>query len=918
MNDPQSDATTFRLDTAEQEKQAAEARTIAVAAPVPGVALGEQAGDQIGRYKLIEELGEGGFGTVWRAEQSEPIQREVALKVIKPGMDSREIIARFAKERQTLALMEHPNIAAVLDAGATEGGRPFFVMELVKGVPITSYCDAKKLTIRERMELFIPVCQAVQHAHQKAVLHRDLKPSNILVMELDGKAVPKVIDFGIAKALGGPEEQAASLVRTQAGMVIGTPQYMSPEQAGSRADVDTRSDIYTLGIILYELLTGQTPLTREQIKSAALDEMLRLIREGEAKKPSSSLLPASEVVTRCATQRRSDPKRLTAAMRGDLDWIVLKALEKERERRYETATALAEDIRRYLQSEPVSAAAPSAGYRLRKLLRKHRAAFAAAFTLFVVLTAGVVISTWQAARASRAESLANTRLELVTAEKLRADEQTIIATAINEFLQKDLLLQADSTAQANRGFTPEPGLTMRQALDRASQTIGERFRELPLAEASIRDGLGRSYLAVGSTGSSVSHLRTAVAIRTEALGVEHPDTLSSRAALAASLLVQGQHDEAEMEQRAIVEIRRRALGPEHRDTLGSRNNLANAMKAQGRYAEALAEYRGLLEIQEHVLGPQDQDVFSVRSNLAGLLDDMGDHAGAEAEYKKLLGAQQAKLGPEHPDVMIIRNNLGLVYQNMGKYAAADAEHRAVLAIQTRVLGPTHPDTLASRMNLALAMRNQEKFREAEAEYRSILAIQEKITGPDHPRTLVTRNGLAWVLKSLGRMEESEAETRLVIEKMSRILGPGHPDTLGSRNGLAELLRVQGKHAEAEKEQRALIQVMTTTLGAENPSTLGSRFNLAEALRNQGRVQEAAQENRAVLEARRRVLPAGHPDIFFSCANLAVCLWALQQGEEAIGYMKQAEEGLGKSLGAENSSAKLSRTLRQQMEQKLTR
>jgi WD40 repeat protein/serine/threonine protein kinase/tetratricopeptide (TPR) repeat protein len=393
----------------------------------------EQPGDMIGRYKLLEPLGEGGFGSVWRAEQSEPIHREVALKVIKAGMDSREIIARFEAERQALAMMDHPNIAAVLDAGTTESGRPFFAMELVKGVPLTEFCDARKLTIRERLELFIPVCQAVQHAHQKAILHRDLKPSNILVVEVDGKPVPKVIDFGIAKALGGTEEQAfqASLAHTQAGMVIGTPQYMSPEQAGAEPDLDTRSDIYTLGVILYELLVGDTPLGREQMRKAAMNEIMRLVRDADAKRPSSHLLPVTDASQTAAQHRQSDTKRLSHTLRGDLDWIVLKTLEKDRSRRYETANALALDLQRHLHDEPVSAGPPSAGYRLKKLVRRNKAAFAAAAAVVLALTGGLVLALRSEARASKEarrsdEMLMQMRLQRAE-ELLAADDVSGIA-----------------------------------------------------------------------------------------------------------------------------------------------------------------------------------------------------------------------------------------------------------------------------------------------------------------------------------------------------------------------------------------------------------------------------------------------------------------------------------------------------------
>jgi WD40 repeat protein len=410
----------------------------------------EQPGDLIGRYKLVEPLGEGGFGTVWRAEQSEPIRREVALKVIKAGMDSREIIARFEAERQALALMDHPNIAGVLDAGTTDTGRPYFAMELVKGMPITEYCDTHQLSIRQRLELFIPVCRAVQHAHQKAILHRDMKPSNILVMEVDGKAVPKVIDFGIAKALGTSPEVAlqVSMLQTQAGVVIGTPQYMSPEQAGATRDLDTRSDIYTLGVILFELLTGDTPLSRDSLRKAALDEVLRLVREAEPKRPSSRVMPVTDAMVQTSAERQTEPHRLSRTLRGDLDWITLKALEKERERRYGSAVALADDLERHLNHEPVEAGPPSALYRFRKLVQRNKLAVGAAAALLLMLSLGIGISTWQAVRASRAESL-------VTLERDRQDEMLWVAS------------RGDHEAALRLGFarkTSEALATFRRAL----------------------------------------------------------------------------------------------------------------------------------------------------------------------------------------------------------------------------------------------------------------------------------------------------------------------------------------------------------------------------------------------------------------------------------------------------------------------
>ncbi len=482
------DATTLRLDTDALAALAADAKTIAVTAPAQVSVNLERTGDMIGRYKLDNVLGEGGFGVVWRAEQSEPIHREVALKVIKPGMDSREIIARFEAERQALALMDHPNIAGVLDAGTTDNGRPFFVMELVKGVPITDYCDAHQLTIRQRLELFIPVCQAVQHAHQKAILHRDLKPSNILVTEVDGKPVPKVIDFGIAKALHATSEPAlhATLAQTLAGMVIGTPQYMSPEQAGSMPDVDTRSDIYTLGVILYELLVGETPLSREQMKRAALDEVLRLVRESEPRRPSSKFTPATELTRTTATLRHTDSKKLGHALRGDLDWIMLKALEKDRSRRYDTANDFALDLRRHLDDEPVSAGPPSAGYRLRKLVRRNKLTFGATLAILVTLIAGVTVSTWQAMRATRAESeteAKNTVLKRQLEEAARTDRLSA----------NDLIEQGrgpDGLAHLARAQTYKPDTVL--GPDRAMLALNDWRFPLPRAVCQGHEGSVRS------------------------------------------------------------------------------------------------------------------------------------------------------------------------------------------------------------------------------------------------------------------------------------------------------------------------------------------------------------------------------------------------------------------------------------------
>ena len=472
----------------------------------------EQPGDWVGRYRLLELLGEGGFGAVWSAEQMEPIHREIALKLIKRGMDSREIIARFGAESQALAMMDHPNIAAVLDAGSCPDGLPYFAMELVKGAPLTTYCDSRSLSVEERTELFIPVCQAVQHAHQKAILHRDLKPSNILVAEVDGKPVPKVIDFGIAKALGTPNEVLfqASILQTRAGAVVGTLPYMSPEQAGSVPDVDTRSDIYSLGAILYELLCGRTPDVFED--GLAYDEALRRIRTAEVVRPSHHILDEA-----AASRRGGDVVHVRRQIRGDLDWIVLKALEKDRRRRYETANALAEDLRRFLDQQPVTAVAPNWTYQFSKFVRRNRVAFTAASAVVITLVAATGVSLWQAAEARRSRREAEVNL---------AKAREAVDLFLNRITDDPRLHEADFTGLRQSLLTT--ALPFYRDLAALGGSNG------PDGNASALNRLGLIYQELGRNDEAIGKFRESIAIAS-GIQARDPGNLASRSALVAGL-----------------------------------------------------------------------------------------------------------------------------------------------------------------------------------------------------------------------------------------------------------------------------------------------------------------------------------------------------------------------------------------------
>jgi serine/threonine protein kinase len=479
--------------------------------------IAERLGARIGRYKLLEQIGEGGFGVVWMAEQEEPLRRRVALKIIKPGMDTREVVARFEAERQALAMMEHPNIASVFDGGATDSGRPYFVMELVKGVPITTYCDTNQLTTRERLELFMEVCQAVQHAHQKGVIHRDLKPSNILVTVKDDRAVPKVIDFGVAKATQA--QLTEKTLFTRLNQWLGTPEYMSPEQAGlGSLDVDTRSDIYSLGVLLYELLTGRPPFDTQKLLAAGYDAVMRTIREAEPPKPSTRLgTLAAEELTAVAANRGSEPAKLNRLLRGDLDWIVMKALEKDRRRRYDTANGLAADIQRHLGDEPVEAGAPSTLYRLHKLVRRHKVAIVATTAVISALIAAAAVSTWQAVaaikardQAGKAETIA--RLEQSRAEQLAKERQRLLTNASwTSYNQADQLLRGIGNPKGSQEFLWAANQTLREAVLRLARAVTfdpgniearQRFGWVVLTERGAHSSLPVAEYSVEKAGSS--------------------------------------------------------------------------------------------------------------------------------------------------------------------------------------------------------------------------------------------------------------------------------------------------------------------------------------------------------------------------------------------------------------------------------
>jgi serine/threonine protein kinase/tetratricopeptide (TPR) repeat protein len=854
----------------------------------------EGPGTVIGPYTLLAQLGSGGMGVVYEAEQLHPIRRRVALKVLKPGMDSREIVTRFEGERQALALMSHPNIAQVFDAGTTATGRPYFAMELVDGIPITRYCEAHGLGVRERLELFIPVCQAIQHAHQKGIIHRDIKPSNVLVTAQDGQAAPKVIDFGIAKATGARLTDAT--MATHLGTVIGTLDYMSPEQADlSTQDIDTRSDIYSLGAVLYELLTGSTPLDSGRSASTSYIESLRQIREEDPPPPSARL-------------SRTGTARLTKTVHGELDWIVMKALEKDRTRRYETANALVRDLQRYLSGEPVEAGPPSATYRLRKVARKYRGWLAAGAAFTILLIAATAVSAWMAVRASRA----------------RQEAQAVIA-----FLQNDLLKQASPFKQSSADRKPDPDLKVRTLLNRAAARVTGQFDQQPQVEASIRETIGDAYNDLGVYAEAAKQLERALDLRRRVLGPEHPDTLSAMNNLGSAYHKLAKFKQAETLLTQAMQIGKRVLGPENSLTLEIMDHLAGVYQDEDKTELAEKLMVQIVETQKRVLGPEHPETLSAMGNLSQIYLDKGQFAQAENVLSQVVESERRALGPEHPERLTNMFLLAVAYRRQGKSAQAETLFTQVSEIQSRVLGPEHPNTLKTQNNLAIVYSDEGKYAQAAALYEQLLGVRRRVTGPAHPDTLSTMNNLgkvyysegkfaqaeaqytqllelgknvlsagltatargnlAGVLVSEGKYGQAEALLQQTAESDKRVLGTENPDTLTRLALLADTYRNEKKDAQAEALLNEVVESQKRVLGPKHFNTLRTLGRLAQLYRDERKYQQAETLFAQVLETQRRVLRPGHPDTLNTMADLAQTY--LDQSKYA-----QAEPMLREGLG----------------------
>ncbi len=806
--------------------------------PAPEAHTPEKPGDVIGNYTLSRLIGEGGFGSVYLAEQTRPVSRRVALKLVKLGMDTRQVVARFEAERQALAMMSHPHIARVFDAGMTGAGRPYFVMEYVDGEPITQFCDRKQFTVTERLELFREVCMAVQHAHQRGIIHRDIKPSNVLITVVDGKAQPKVIDFGIAKCMGrGLTEQT---LITEDRQMIGTPEFMSPEQATlSASDVDTRTDVYGLGVLLYVLLCGAGPYDEGRLRSASFSELERIIREEQPPRPSQRIEQLADQREAFARARGVEPERLARAVRGEPDWIVLRAIEKDRARRYPTAYAFASDIERSLQNEPIEAGPPSRVYRARKFIRRHSVGVGVVALVAVLLIAGVAGTSWGLVRSMRANEQTNRLLvaaqnerENATEAQREAERRSTELRVLADFAQS--ILTGVDPAIAQGRDTELLMEVLRSAGDRAELELADS----PEIHARIRNTIGHTFVQIGKYPEAAVEFQRALDVATDAFGPTHVDAMDARQNLLVARFQTGDLEGVSEMAGPLMADQQEVFGERHQESLRTERVVARVKMSEGDWEAAREIFERQLPILREELGPRDPDTLSAMNSLGVVYDNMGMRDEAIEIYEEVSAWQQELRGEKHPLTLATLNNLADVMMDDGRFEEALPILQRTYETKVEILGPEHPSTIIGGNNLASAYGQVGRTQEKIDLLLEIEAAAVRGLGEQDMRTLILRNNIAMEYAKSGDLARAEPMQERVVAGFEGLFGPDHPNTLRAGASLVGMRIDLGHYEEAYERITPLLPRADEVFGADSATAQAFQIHYARALIGLERYEEA--------------------------------------------------------------------------------